>query len=808
MLQDLRFSLRSLLQAKAFAAAAVLTLGLGIGATTVVYSVVDALLLRPLPFGDRGARLVTIHSTHPTETAQTQLDDAGVSYADLMDFRESAGALEAVEAVAARNVSLASNTDTERVRAASVTTGFFGMLGTAPALGRDFEAADGAAPGLEQVAIISDGLWRRLFAGAPDIAGRSILVNGRALTIVGVMPPRFDFPEGQQLWLPLRQERDADRGRRGLMAVGLMRRGVTLEQTRGELQTAAAGLAAEHPGTNRAWSAHAMPLRDYFVAPTTRAAAASMVAAVALVLLVACANIAGLLVARGLGRGRELAVRAALGGSRSALARLLIAEALILAVAGGVVGVLAAAWGLRGLLASMADPMPLWAAPAIDGRVLLFAAACAAASALLSGLLPAWRLSKITAAGALASGARATGGAPGQRRVQGVLVAAQVAASLTLVITATMLSLSITRLARADAGFDPSPLASLRFYIPGDQYDDPARRAQAVARVVDRLASLPGVRAAAATGSIPADDGAAIVRVEPPGRVDAGEGIGVSIIPVTSGFWTAMGLTLAEGRTFTASESLDPESGAVIVGRGLAGRLWPGQSAIGRVLRVSEPARRSEYRVVGVAPDLVYEELGEETEQSRLVFYAPYARLGYRTMAAIVRTDGDPAAVLPMARAAVRGVDPAFAAFDLLTMQDRRDATQWGERFLGRTFGVFAAMGLLLACLGAYGLTAHAAAQRTREIGVRLAIGARRADIIGLLVGRGARLTLAGIAAGLPLAALAAHAMRGLLFEGSPWEPWPWVSAPLLLTAAVLMASYLPARRASLADPVAALRTE
>jgi predicted permease len=808
MLQDLRFSLRSLLQAKGFAAAAVLTLGLGIGVTTVVYSVVDALLLRPLPFGDRGARLITIHSTHPTETAQTQLDDSGVSYADLMDFRESAGALEAAEAAVTRNVSLASATDSERVQAASVTTGFFGMLGVAPALGRDFEAADGAAPGFEQVAIISDGLWRRLYAGAPDVTGRSILMNGRTLTIVGVMPPRFDFPEGQQLWLPLRQERDADRDRRGMIGLGLIRGGATLEQARGELRAAASRLAEEHPATNRAWSAHAAPLRDFFVSPATRAAAASMVAAVALVLLVSCANIAGLLVARGLGRGRELAVRAALGASRSALARLLLAEALILALAGGAVGVLAAAWGLRGLIASMAEPMPMWAAPAIDGRVLLFAAACAAAAALLSGLLPAWRLSRTIAAGALGSGSRTAGGAPDQRRVQSILVAAQVAASLTLVITATMLSLSITRLARADAGFDPAPLASLRFYIAGDQYDDPARRAQVVARVVERLASIPGVSAAAATGSIPADDGAAVVRVEPPDRADGSEGLGVSMIPVTSGFWTAMGLTLPEGRTFTESESVDPESASIIVSRALAHRMWPGQTAVGRVLPVSEPARRSDYRVVGVAPDLVYEELGEETDQSRLVFYAPYARLGYRTVAAVVRTTGDPAAVLQSSRAAVRSVDPAFAAFDLQTMQDRRDATQWGERFLGRTFGVFAAMGLLLACVGAYGLTAYSAAQRTREIGVRLAIGARRADIIGLLVWRGAWLTFAGVVCGLPLAALAAHAMRGLLFEGSPWEPWPWAAAPLLLAAAVFVASFLPARRASLADPVAALRRD
>ena len=808
MLQDLRFSVRSLLHAPGFATAAVLTLGLGIGATTIVYSIVDGLLLRPLPYGERSDRLVTIHSTHPTQTADTQMDDADVSYADGVDFDASARTFEAIEIVGTRSVSLSSATESERVAAASVTPGLFRMLGVVPALGRDFEDPDGARPGFEQVAIISDGLWKRLYGGDAGVVGKTVLMNGRALTIAGVMPPRFDFPAGQQIWLPLRQEQGVDRGRRGFLGVGLIREGVSTRQARDELNGIAASLAETYPDTNRDWAAHVAPMRDLFVSSGTRRSITTMFVAVALVLLAACANIAGLLVARGIGRQRELTVRAALGASRSDLMRLLFAESAVLAVAGGAAGLLIAAWGLRLLLTSMYEPPPAWATPEVNIRVLIFAALASAACAVAAGLLPALRVSRVRAAGSLGSGSRSAGPTTDQRRLQSTLVAAQIAVSLVLVVGAGLLSMSVMRLQRTDAGFDPAPLASLRFYIAGDAYDDPAARAQAIERVADRLFALPGARAAAVTGSIPADDGAAVVRIETDLTAGVDEGIGASVIPVNAAFWDALGLRIGEGRAFTAAEAADPASGAAVVGRRLADRLWPGQPAVDRVFHVREPAGRRAYRVVGVSPDLVYEELGEETDQSRLVFYVTHAQRPYRTLAAIVRVDGDPALVLQPARAALRSVDPAIAAFDTLTMADRRDATMWGERFMGSTFAVFGVMGLLLACLGTYGLTAYAAAQRAREIGVRLAIGATRAHILRMLLSRGARLALAGAAIGLPLAGAAAAAMRGLLFEVSPWDLRLWIALPVLLIGAVLLASYPPAHRASSADPARALRAD
>ena len=809
MIQDLRFAVRSLLHARGFAAASILTLGVGIGATTIVYSIVEGILLRPLPFGDRSDRLVTIHSLHPTETDTTQMDDAGVSYADATDFRENARGFDAIEILSTRNVSLASDRESERVAAASVSPGLFRMLGVSPALGRDFADADGARAGFEQVAIISDGLWKRLYASDPAVVGKSVLLNGRALTIAGVMPPRFDFPEGQQIWLPLRQEHGVERDQRGsLMGVGLVREGVGIRQAREELNGIASTLASTYPETNRSWSAHVAPMRDLYVSAGTRRNISTMFAAVALVLLVACANIAGLLVARGIGRQRELALRTALGASRGSLVRLLFTESAVLAAAGGVAGLIIAAWGLRLLLTSMYEPPPAWTTPEVNVRVLLFVALASAACAIAAGLLPAWRISLVRAAGSLGSGTRSAGPTTDQRRLQSLLVAAQIAVSLVLIVGAALLSMSVTRLQSADAGFNPAPLASLRFYIAGDAYNDAAARAAVIQRVADRLAALPGATAVAVTGSIPADDGAAIVRIEPDNMTTDDEGFGASVIPVSASFWDAVGLRLASGRAFTDVESADASAAVAVVSRRLADRLWPGESAVDRVFTVREPGGRVAYRVVGVSPDLVYEELGEQSEQAQLVFYVTHARRPYRTLAAIVRAAGDPGALLQPARAAVRAVDPAFAAFDTLTMTSRRDATMWGERFMGSTFSVFAVMGLLLACLGTYGLTAYAAAQRAREIGVRLAIGATRGHILRMLLSRGARLALIGAAVGLPLAGLAASAMRGMLFEISPWDPALWATVPFLLVAVVLVASYLPAHRASGADPARALRAD
>lgn len=808
MIQDLEIALRGLARAPSFTAAAIVTLGLGIGGTALVFSLVDSMMLRPRPFGPRSDRLVTLHSTHPTQAEDW--DDSEISYADLRDIADEAATLEAVEGFTSRTLSLRGFDESERVLGASVTPGLFRLLGVEAALGRTFREDDGADVGFEQAVLLSDALWRRRFAADPDIVGQTVPINDRAIAVVGVMPPGFRFPERHDLWLPYEGRRDADRGRRALLGLGLLAPGAAPAAVQAELDAIAGRLDARHPETNRAWGLHLMRLRDFFVSAPTRRALGASLGAVAFVLLVGAINVAGLLLARGIGRERELTVRTALGAGRARLVRLLVTEALVLAAIGAFAGVLVAAWGLDALLSSMPEPPPYWVQAGIDGRVLAFVVVLAAATALVAGLLPALRASRVDLMRGLGEGGRAAGATPGHLRLQGLLVAGQVSLSLTVLVGATLLVTSAMRLRVADAGFDPGPLLSLRVYLAGDRYDPNEAKYQAFADIETRLRAVPGVVSAAFTGAIPADDGGQTVRAVPErGPAAPGEELGLQLLPAMPAFWDTLGLSLQEGRAFTSGESAAADADVVIVNQRLADHFWPGESALGHRLGVLDDAGATDWRrVVGVSPNLVYEEFGEETAQSRFIVYVPVARAGWRTMALLVRAAGDPAGLVSPARQVIRAADPNLAAFDALTMWQRRDLTQWGERFVARLFGLFGVTALLIASVGAYGVMAYGAGQRTREIGVRLALGARAGHVLWLVMRRGVLLTAIGVALGLPLAAATARAVQSMLFDVSPWSPAVWAGVPLALAVAILAASYLPARRASRIDPAVALRQE
>jgi predicted permease len=807
-------ALRGLSRARGLTSAAVVTLALGIAATTLMWSFVDALVLRPLPFGERTARLVTLHSTHATQAQDW--DDAGVSYADLLDLRERSRTLAAAEGLLHRNFSLAGSDASERVLGASVTPGLFAMLGVEPELGRGFRVDDGAEPGHEAVVLLGHALWQRRFGGDPAILGKRVSLNGRAVTVVGVMPAGFRFPELHDVWLPYAASRDEHRERRALLALALLQPGASEAAARQELAALAAHLAERHPETNRGWGLHLMALRDYYVEPHTRRMLTTMLAAVTLVLLVACANVAGLLLARGIGRHRELTVRAALGAGRWRLLRLLLAESLLLALAGAALGAWGASAALRAFVASNPDPPAYWVTFAVDGRTLLFVVGVALLTTFACGLVPGLRVSRLDLRSGIAGGRSSTGGE--QRRLQTALVLGQIAAGLALLVTATLLAGSARRIGGADLGFDPGPLLSLRLYLAGDAYDEPAARAAALERVNRRLAALPGVTSVAAVGAIPGDDGGDGIRIVPDrGSTLPGDELGVQLVPVAGSFLATLGLQPLAGRLFTAGETVDPASDVTVVSSQLAAELWPGGDALGRRLAIVGVYSRSSseateertwLRVVGVAPDLVYEEVGEETTQSQRIVYVPAAMAGWRTMALLVRADGDPAAAAGEVPRALREVDPALAPFDLLTMVERNGVTHWGEILLGRLFTGFAATGLLLSCIGSYGLMAFAAARRHREMGLRLAVGATAGDLLRLHLRKGARLAAGGVLLGLPLAALVARALEGTLYGVSAWDLRVWLLLPALLMAVVLAACYLPARRASLTEPAAALRAE
>jgi predicted permease len=800
---DVRASWRSLVRSPGVFVAGVLTLGLGIGGFTVVYAIVDALLLRPLPFGERSDRLVTLHSTHPSQARDW--DDSELSYADLVDLRERSEAFTAVEGVLDRNFSVATTDDNARVLGASVTPGLFSLLGVEPMVGRLFRDDEAALPGLEPVVIISHLLWQRLLGSDPDIVGRSVLLNARPVTVIGVMPEGFLFPEQHQLWLPYAGDRVAGRGNRALIGVGLLAPDVTRPQAALDVDRVATALAREFPDTNREWGIHVLPLREFYIGSASGLAA--MLGAVVVLLLVACANVGGLLTARGLGRTQELVTRAALGAGRRRLITLLLTEAVMIAALGGLLGIILSFWGLRLTMATLTELPAYWALPTIDVRVLAWALAATTVVALAAGLVPAWRLSRVDVSAA-GSTSRLAGGTRGSRRTQQALVVAQVAASLVLISGAVLLARSAVALQQADPGFDTGPLLSARFYIAGDAYDPIRDRAAAVSRVVDAVAALPGVTSAAVTQAIPADDGGGTVIVAMPGST---EPVGVSAIATTSGLWDTLGLRLHDGRSFTAAEHADPDADVAIVNVRLARRFWKTESPVGATLQVVNARGdvTTTLRVVGVAPDLVYEEFGEVTPQAELNVYVPYAMSGGRTLAILARgASGVAPADGEALRRAVRSVDGSFATFDILTMTDRRLVTTWGERFIARTFSGFALGALILACLGTWAVVAYAVAQRRREVGVRLAIGASRADVIGLFVRGGLTLALAGLAAGVVPALLAVRALEaeGLLFNQSPWSLPLWATLATALVAAVAVATIQPAWRAGRVEPVDVLR--
>jgi putative ABC transport system permease protein len=817
VISDLRIAARGLARRPGFALAALATLGLGIGATSMVFSFANALLLRPLPLGEHGERIVTLHSTHKTQAEDWE--DSNLSYADLQDLRAQTRGLEDVAGYVGRSSNtLTFGGESERLRGGSVTPNLFPLLGLRPALGRTFQEQDAADFGFEQVMVLSYRLFERRFGADPRVIGQPVIMNGRALTIIGVMAPGIRFPERDDFWVAYRPSSDPERAptraQRFVAAFGLLRAGVTLPQLQSEIGVLAASLAERHPGTNRGWGVRALSFREMAVDRGTRAVVFVLLGAVAAVLLIGCANLANLTLARGVARQRELAVRASLGASRARLVRQMLAETVILCAAGGLIGLGFGGWLVELSVASWPEELPYWIRVDLDWRGVLFVLLVTAVAALCSGLIPAWRASRPDLASDLRDGARGTTGAASQR-VQSLLVVGQVAASLALLVGAGLMVRSFLHLQAAPSGFVEESMLTMRFYVAGDAYDVTQRRAELVSQLEERVRALPGVAGAAATTSIPVDDGGAPVRLVIERRpVPRGDEPGAIRIVASPRLFDTLGAPLLEGRAFTAEEHRTPASDVAIVNRTLAQRYWP-EGAIGqRLALVDGGGRRDDapvqwLRVVGVAPDLQYEEFGEETAASRLNVFRPYASAPGRSLALLVRTRTQaPRAQADAVRRVFREADPGLSIWDVRTMDEVRSFTTWEQRFFGHLMGAFAAQALLLSCLGVYGVLAYAVSQRIHEIGVRLALGARPLDVVRLVLRRGLALGLAGAGLGLVLSLAVGRALSGVLYGVAPSEPLALIATAAVLLAVVLVASLLPARRAAAIDPIAALRAE
>jgi putative ABC transport system permease protein len=788
-LQDFSHAVRTLRKRPGFTVAAIVTLAIGIGANVTVFSIVNAMLLRPLPFGERSDRIVTVHATHRLQAEDWGWGDSELSYADLLDLR-NAGSFEGLAGYFPRNFTLTGEASAERVQGGSVTTDLFDVLGVTPILGRSFRPEEATAPGLESVAILTHGLWQRRYGGDPNIVGRGVIINDRARTVVGVMPPNFKFPERDEVYLPLRWD-EAPRSARNINVVGVLKPGVTVDRAQSEVSAVAERLADTYPQTNRGFGVRVLPFRESQVGANERALSLALMMAVGFVLLIACANLANLLLVRGASRQREVAIRAAMGASRSRLMSHVLGETIVLSLTGAALGLLASQWSLDFIRNSFPEELPFWMRFDIDVRIGLFAVALALFTALAIGLLPALRAARVGPSHDLKDNSRGVSLGPWAQRLQGALAVAQVALCLALLVGANLMIRSFLALQNADLGFDHQQLLTARAYLAGDAYDDVRARAGFFARATEVLRDLPGVTAAAATTSIPVE-----------------QDLPASAIGVTAGIFDALGLRMLDGRALTETEVFDPDARVTVINDGLARRLWPDDSPIDRRVGIRGQNDVVWLRVVGVAPDVHYEEIGEETDASQLNLYVPYAFGAARTMAFVVRSQASPSLLVQPVRESMRQLHAGLPLYEVMPMTERRRFTTWEQRFFGQMMGSFAAIALLLSCIGVYALLSYAARRRTQEIGVRLALGARPHDVVWLFVRQGSVIALGGLVIGIGLAIAVARALSGVLWGVEAIDLPLFAAIGGALLAVVMFASYWPARRASRTDPIAALRIE
>lgn len=779
------------------------TLALGLGANTVVFSLVKSVLFVDMPLGANTGRVISIHATHPTRAQQ--LDDAVLSLVEVEAVR-AGGGLAAVEGFVERNVTLETEEGAARVLATSVTPGLFDLIGARPALGRGLGAADAADFGHEPSVVLSDALWRRRYGADRTLVGRTITVNGRALEVVGVMPPGFGFPERSELWLAYRAAAEHAPGNRFLATLGLLRPGETAAAVEQRLAPIAADLESRFPEANRGYRFRAVRFPDAEVGDTA-AAMRVMLAAVTVVLLIACANLAGLLLARSVERRREIAVKAALGASRTGLARELLAEVLLVSLAGGAMGWLLARWAVPRLVASFPTPPSYWMRFEVDAAAFAYCLLLSLVTALAAGLLPALRQASRDPVADLKAGARATADA-GTRLVQDGIVGLQVAFCLALVVLARLLVGSFLNLQSAETGVRAAGLLTFRAYLAGDAVDPTDAKAQALARLLDALRARPGVSSAGVTTAVPADDGGPQVAVVREAAARAEDGIPATLLGVSDGAFAAMGAGLLRGRDLTRAEFADADAPVAVVSASLARALHTDADPLGRVVAVRERSGVMLRTIVGVVPDVQYEELGEETAAERHAVYVPYARLAWRSVVLLVRTEGSPSALSGELRVLARAAYPGLAVYDVRTMAEVRRETTWGQGFFARLMALFAASALALAAMGLSGVLLRFVAARTREIGVRRALGASSGDVVRLVVRRASAVALVGGIAGTVLASLGGRALGGLLYGVAPAGVDTLLVAMAAVTVLVAGCAAVPALRALRVDPVTALRAE
>lgn len=799
--RDLRYSLRQIGRHPGYAAIVVATLALGIGANTAVFSVVDAVLLRPLPYGNAN-RLVRLWSAYPSRG----IERGTASKPDLEDWRAQSRTVESMGAWTSVHISglvtMQDGTPSE-LETEYVTPGFFETLGVPAARGRALRPADHERGGSNRVFVLSFGAWQRLFGGEAGVVGRTVTLSGEPWTVAGVMPRGFSYPRpGIDAWVPLEviPESGIPRLRqvRFLSVVGRLAPGATVASASREMRVIAGRLAHEYPDADRELTAVSVqPLRDQIVG-SVRPAMLAIFGGVALVLLIGCVNVAGLVLARSEDRSRELGIRSALGASRGAMVRQLLIESLVMAVLGGGLGLLLGVWGTRAVVALAPADLPRLGAVTVSARVLAFTALVSVASALTFGLLPALRASRADPAGAVGESARGNSAGLRTGRLRSALLMGEVALVALLAVGAGLLVRSYAAVRSVDPGFDPHGLLTLRVSAQGDDYRDFLEEA------LRRVRQIPGVKSAAIGRPLPLGPNTfrgegLTFRIAGRPAPPEGQEPRADLRFVSPGFFQTMGIPLLAGRDFTdRDDGQNPP--VVIMSRSAADRYWGGKMPIGARIQVG---RRSA-EVVGVVDDIKQTSLEEET---RPAAYVPFAQTGRRGMSFVIRTEV-PAAVVGQVRKAIWSLRPNQPIQDVASMGSLVDTATAGRRFSMALLATFAGLALLLAAVGIYGVVAYTVSRRVREIGIRMALGAGPAAVVRLVVGRSLAHVAAGAVAGLALAVLAGGVMRALLFGIGRMDPWAFGGAAALVVAVAAAASALPARRAAAVDPIIAIRAE
>jgi len=799
LFQDLRYGARTLMKNPAFTLAAVLTLALGIGANTAIFSVVNAVLLRPLPYEDP-ERLVMIYETNLAKG----WPQFSVSPPNFADWSEQSRVFDGMTGFRGAAFNLTGVAEPERISGMFVSKRFFGMVGVRPLLGRTF-TPDEDEPGKENRAVLAYGLWQRRFGGDLGIVGKPLTLNGDAYTVVGVMPAGFALPRDTEIWAPLsfRPGEMKQRGSHYMSVLARLKPGVTLETAQTEMSAIAGRLEKEYPDSNSGWGARVVPLLEQAVAGI-RPALLTLLGAVGFVLLIACANVANLLLARAEARRREMAVRAALGAGRPRLIRQLLTECVLLALVGGGLGLLLAVWGIDALRALEPADLPRLKEIRVDLAVLGFTAAASLVTGLIFGLAPAIQISRTDLNVTLREGERGSGGSS-RGRVRGALVVAEIALALVLLIGAGLHLRSLHELQGVDPGFDTANLLTMRVSLPGSKYSAGAQGVSFYRQALERLDGLPGVRSAAAVSSLPLSDYDLIFTFHVEGRppLPPSEQVSADWHAVSRDYFRTMGIPLVRGRFFTERDDASAPRVAII-NETMARRTWPGEDPIGR--RIS----------IGIGPEALREVVGvvKDVKQSGLdadiamQVYEPYPQQAWQSMFFVLRAESVPEDLSASARRAILDVDKDQPVFGIRTMDQILSGATAQRRFNMLLLCLFAAVALALAAVGVYGVIAYSVAQRTHEIGIRMALGAQRRDVLGMVARQGLPLAVMGIASGLAGAAAVTRLMTSLLFGVSATDPATVTATALLMAAVAALACYIPARRATKVDPMTALRCE